>query len=323
MRARMDYLTHSTLEACAPGTMQAAKDFRRSVTKTGCKFSRFHREQRIQFAAAYDLCPRCATLLFRAVSGVSLSNKSPQVVAHRGASGWAPETTLAAYRKALHLKADFLEADVQMTLDGEIIAIHDESVDRTTNGRGPVRQMTLVELKGLDAGSWFNKMYPDRARPDYAGQKIPTLQEIMDLAKESTAGLYLETKNPELYPPHLESTVIQIIRRNGFEKRVVIQSFNPRSVERVKALDPSIPAALLIDALENDPVEATVKIHANEIAIDHNLVTRDIIQKAHERGLTVAVWTVDEHEDLKRMIALGVDAIITDYPDRLNRLLGK
>ena len=183
--------------------------------------------------------------------------------------------------------------------------------------------MTLVELKGLDAGSWFNKMYPDRARPDYAGQKIPTLQEIMDLAKESTAGLYLETKNPELYPPHLESTVIQIIRRNGFEKRVVIQSFNPRSVERVKALDPSIPAALLIDALENDPVEATVKIHANEIAIDHNLVTRDIIQKAHERGLTVAVWTVDEHEDLKRMIALGVDTIITDYPDRLNRLLGK
>jgi glycerophosphoryl diester phosphodiesterase len=257
------------------------------------------------------------------VSGVPLPNESLQVVAHRGASGRAPETTLAAYREALHLKADFLEADVQMTRDGEIIAIHDESVDRTTNGKGPVRQMTLAELKGLDAGSWFNKMYPDRARPDYAGQKIPTLQEIMDMASESPAGLYIEIKNPELYPPHLESDLIHIIRRNGFEKRVVIQSFSPRSVEKVKALDPSVPAALLVDALENDPVEATVRAHANELAIDHKLATRDIVQKAHERGLTVAVWTVDEHEDLKRMIGLGIDAIITDYPDRLNRLLGK
>ncbi len=269
------------------------------------------------------LPPLCAALLFTVVSSVSLSNKSLHVVAHRGASGWAPETTLAAYREALHLKADFLEADVQMSRDGEIIAIHDETVDRTTNGKGPVRQMTLAELKRLDAGSWFNKMYPDRSRPDYAGQKIPTLQEIMDLAKESPAGLYLETKNPELYLPHLESTVINIIRRNGFEKRVVIQSFSPRSVETVRALNPGIPTALLVDALENDPVEATRKVHANELAIDHTLVTRDIVQRAHERGLTVAVWTVDEHEDLKRMIGFGVDTIITDYPDRLSGLLGK
>src|SRR5438093_1650322 len=145
--------------------------------------------------------------------GVLFANKLPQVVAHRGASGWAPETTPASYRLALEMKADYLELDVQMTKDGEIVAIHDSLVDRTTNGKGAIGKITLAQLKELDAGSWFNRTYPEKASREFAGQRVPTLQEVIDLAKNSGAGLYIETKNPELYPPNFEAKLLDILRR--------------------------------------------------------------------------------------------------------------
>ena len=257
------------------------------------------------------------------ITGVPFSNKLPQVLAHRGASGWAPETTLAAYRLALEMKVDYLELDVHMTKDGEIVAIHDTLVDRTTDGKGAVGDLTLAQIKQLDAGSWFNRAYPDRARPEFAGQKIPTLQEIIDLARHSSAGLYIETKNPEIYPPGFEAKVIEIIRFNRFEKRVMVQSFNAGSVQKTKKLDASVPTALLIEKIEDDPVDAVLAAGANELAIQFRLLTPAILRKAREKGLTVAVWTVDEAEDLKRMAGMGVERIITNYPDRLIRILGR
>ena len=268
---------------------------------------------------------RLSALLFvvsvMAITGVLLANKLPQVLAHRGASGWAPETTLAAYRLALEMKVDYLELDVHMTKDGEIVAIHDTTVDRTTGGKGAVGDFTLDQIKQLDAGSWFNKAHPDRARPEFAGQKIPTLQEVIDLARNTSAGLYIETKNPELYPPSFEAKLLEIIRLNSFEKRVMIQSFNALSVQKAKKLDASIPTALLIENIADDPVDAVLAAGANELAIHFKLLTPAILGKAQEKGLSVAVWTVDEVEDLKRMIWLGVERIITNYPDRLNRIL--
>jgi len=257
------------------------------------------------------------------VTGLLFSSKSPQVVAHRGASGWAPETTPASYRLALEMKADYLELDVQMTKDGEIVAIHDALVDRTTNGKGAIGEITLAQLKELDAGSWFNRTYPEKASREFAGQRVPTLQEVIDLAKNSGAGLYIETKNPELYPPNFEAMLLDIVRRNGFEKRVMVQSFNGRSVQKVKELDAGIPTALLIEISKGDPVDDTLAAGANELAIEYKQLTPEILSKAQKRGLTVAVWTVDEEEDLRRMIHLGVQRIITNYPDRLNRLLGR
>jgi glycerophosphoryl diester phosphodiesterase len=210
-----------------------------------------------------------------------------------------------------------------MTKDGEIVAVHDTLVDRTTDGKGSVGELTLSQIKKLDAGSWFNRAYPEKARPEFAGQKIPTLQEVIDLARNSSAGLYIETKNPELYPASFESKILEIIRLNKFEKRVMIQSFNALSIRKIKKLDASIPTALLIEKIEGDPVDAVQAAGANELAIHFRLLTPEILRKAHEKGLTVAVWTVDEVGDLKKMIDLGVERIITNYPDRLNRILGR
>lgn len=269
---------------------------------------------------------RSVTLLLLAniaLTGRLFSEGSIQILAHRGASGHAPETTLASYRLALTMKVDFLELDVQMSSDGQLVAIHDTLLDRTTDAKGAVGEMTLQELKALDAGSWFNRSFPEKARPEFAGEKIPTLQEIIDLARDSSARLYIETKNPELYPPEFEAKLIELIRRNGFSNRVVIQSFNARSIEKVKELDPSFLTALLVSDKEIDPVEATARSGAGELAINFKLLTSEVVRRAREKGLAVTVWTVNEEQDLKRMIELGVNRIITDYPDRLARILAR
>ena len=143
------------------------------------------------------------------------------------------------------------------------------------------------------------------------------------MARHSSAGLYIETKNPEIYPPSFEAKVLEIIRFNRFEKRVMVQSFNAGSVQKTKKLDASIPTALLIEKIEDDPVDAVLAAGANELAIQFGLLTPAILRKAREKGLTVAVWTVDEAEDLKRMAGMGVERIITNYPDRLIRILGR
>ena len=259
-----------------------------------------------------------------ALVGSALSGKKlPQVLAHRGASGSAPETTLAAYRLALALKVDFLELDVQMSRDGQLVAIHDTLVDRTTDGKGAVGEMTLEQLRRLDAGSWFNRAFPDRARPEFAGERIPTLEEIIQLARPARAGLYIETKNPELYPADFETKIVDLVRRNHFEKRVVIQSFSARSIEKVKKLAPDVPTALLVETLQEDPVEATLRAGSRELAIKYNLLTPEIAARARGRGLALTVWTVDDEESMRRMIDLGVDRIITNVPERLNHLIGR
>jgi glycerophosphoryl diester phosphodiesterase len=244
---------------------------------------------------------------------------SPQIVAHRGASGYAPEATLEAYRIALQMSADFVEADVHKTRDGSIVCIHDPEVSRTTNGKGRVADLTISDLKLLDSGSWFNKGNPGKARQEFVGLRIPTLQEIMDLLKENEAGIYVEIKNPELYSPDFESSLVTLVKRNDFESRVLFLSFNPQSLVKTKSLAPSIPTALLIAKLAEDPVQASLDIMADEVAIRYDLANSDLIHAAHKKGLSVSVWTVDEPEDIRRMINLGVDRIITNYPDRLKK----
>ena len=253
------------------------------------------------------------------IAGILSANLD--VIAHRGASGYAPETTLAAYRLALQMKVDYLELDLQMSADRELIAIHDTLVDRTTNGKGAVGEKTLAKLKALDAGSWFNRVFPDKARSEYAGEKIPTLEEIIELTKPTTAGLYIELKSPELYPADFEARLLSILRRHQFEKRVLVQSFNAHSIEKMKSLDAGIRTALLVSNQSIDPIEATLKVRANELAISYELLTPDIVKRARDKGLAITVWTVDEVDAMKRMIELGVDRIITNYPDRLQTLL--
>jgi glycerophosphoryl diester phosphodiesterase len=253
----------------------------------------------------------------------SAPQRTPQIVAHRGASGHAPEITLEACRMALQMKADFLEIDVHQTNDGVIVGIHDSNVSRTTNGKGRIADLSLAELKLLDAGSWFNQNHPEKARPEFIGAQIPTLQEIIDLIRDSQTGAYIEIKNPELYPQDFEFSLASLIQRNQFENRSLFLSFSSQSLIKTKKNAPSIPTALLISKLAEDPIQAALAIRADEVAIRHDLATPDLINAAHECGLSISVWTVNKPADLLRMIHCGADRIITNYPDRLAALLRK
>jgi len=244
-----------------------------------------------------------------------------QVVAHRGASGHAPETTMEAYRLALDMGADSVEADIHRLGDGTLVAMHDPDVRRTTNGSGKLSDLTLAELKTLDAGSWFNKRYPEKANPMFAGLTVPTLREILELLRESAAGCCIEIKDPERYPPTLESELISLVYECGMERRVRMLSFSAQSIRKIKMLDRSIPTALLISKREKDPVDTAANVPADELAIRHDLLTETIVHAARDHGISLAAWTADREKDMLRLIAQGVDRIITNYPDRLLRLL--
>jgi glycerophosphoryl diester phosphodiesterase len=243
------------------------------------------------------------------------------VIGHRGASGYAPETTLPSYRLAIEMGVDFVEVDVHRLGDGTIVAIHDADLKRTTNGKGWVADLTLAEIKALDAGSWFNHAHPEKARPEYAGLQVPTLQEVIDLVKESSAGLCIEIKDPERYPPDLESSLLSLVHGSRMETRTRFLSFSVSSLRKIKELDASIPTVLLISRHGKNPVQAALEVPADEVGLRHVLATQEIVNEAHQRGLPISVWTADEPEDILRAIALGVDSITTNYPDRLLRLL--
>ena len=245
------------------------------------------------------------------------------VVGHRGASGYAPETTMESYRRAIRMGADWVEADVHQLRDGTLAAIHDADLKRTTNGKGWVGDLTLAELKALDAGSWFNKAFPDKARPEYIGLCVPTLQEIIDLVAESSAGLFIEIKDPERYAPDLESLLLATVRRSGMEKRTRFLSFSAQSLRKIKEFDDAIPTVFLISKPGRNPVKDTVEVPADELGIQYRSLTAEMVEAAHKQGVPVSVWTVDDRKDMLRMIEMGVDRITTNYPDRLLQVLGR
>ncbi|MGC1331753.1 glycerophosphodiester phosphodiesterase [Pseudomonas sp.] len=189
----------------------------------------------------------------------------PAVIAHRGASFDAPESTRASYTLARELGADYLEMDLQRTRDGQLIALHDTNLGRTTNIAGqfpaqkdlPVSQFTLAQLKTLDAGSWFNQAYPQRARPTYAGLKILTLDEIIDIAEQDPThhtGLYIETKAPLLFPGIEKDLAAKLVQRgwlmaNGQvapQRRLVLQTFEKNSLTLLNQFMPKVPKVLLL-----------------------------------------------------------------------------
>ena len=245
----------------------------------------------------------------------------PKVIAHRGASGHAPEITLEAYRQAMALGCDGVETDVQMLGDGTLVAFHDPDVKRTTNGVGRLVEYTLESIKELDAGSWFNRTFPEKARAEYVGLQVPTLQEILDLLKPGPLELLLEIKSPELYPTDFEERIIACIETNQFISRTLFMSFSVSSIRKIKSLSPTARTALLVYQMETDPIEAARNAAADELGILYKLATPALVASARQYGIAFSVWTPDEPEDMRRMINLGVDCITSNYPDRLLQLL--
>jgi glycerophosphoryl diester phosphodiesterase len=236
-------------------------------------------------------------------------------IAHRGASGHAPENTMAAFRRAVELGARFIETDLQITRDARVVAIHDFTLERTTNGKGQVHLLALDQIRALDAGSWFD----DHGAGSYSGEHVPTLEEILDFAKEHDVIFYLEIKSGPAWG--VEHAMVAALRDRNASARVVILSFDPSSLGSVHRLDPTMMTGFLCEHPSSDLVERTVRAGARQIVAGGDLITSAVVEQAHHAGLQVVAWTINEPDQMRRLIAAGVNGIITDYPDRLLSVL--
>jgi glycerophosphoryl diester phosphodiesterase len=236
----------------------------------------------------------------------------PYILAHRGASALAPENTAASFQMAIDVGADGVEFDVQMTKDNEPVIIHDEKVDRTTNGQGYVKDFLLKEIKTLDAGISI----PSK----FEGEKILTLNETLEIVKQCNM-INIELKNGIIEYPGLEEKVIHAVRSYHLEEKVILSSFNHFSIHKISAIAPDIMAAILYISILYNPWDYARQVGAGAIHPHYLGITDEMIEKSHENGIKVNVYTVNQDSDIIRMRKHGVDAIITDYPDRAIRLL--
>ncbi|MCC5802285.1 glycerophosphodiester phosphodiesterase [Rossellomorea vietnamensis] len=250
-------------------------------------------------------------------------------IAHRGGSGYAPEHTLPSYQLGDEMGGDYIELDLQMTKDGKLIAMHDETLDRTTNGTGLVKDYTLDQIKELDAGSWFNRMFPNKAKSEYNGLKVQTLEEIIQhFGKDKH--YYIETKSPEVYPG-MEEKLLKILedynltRQNGPSSRVIIQSFSEASLQKVHGMNANIPLVQLIDYKKDATITDEELDHYEEYAVglgmSYTKIDEQYVEKVREHDLLIHPYTVLEKEDMKRLIEWGVTGMFTNYPDRLEEVL--
>lgn len=269
--------------------------------------------------------------------------ESFQVIAHRGASGHAPESTMAAYELAHEWEVDYLELDAQITSDGEVVVFHDDAIDRTSDGEGAINNYTLEELKALDTGTWFNEANPDNADSAFEGAQMLTLDELFERFGHE-ARYYIETKSPQLNPG-LEEALVETLEEYDMVEngRVLVQSFEQESLLKVQELNDDVPLIQLVwyypseednsrlvewTGVTPGPEEITdedfqavadyaVGIGTNFIYEGEEVIDADFIRQANENGLPVHVYTVNETEEMERLMDMGVNGIFTNYPDRL------
>jgi glycerophosphoryl diester phosphodiesterase len=238
---------------------------------------------------------------------------SPWIIGHRGASGHAPENTLASFRRAVDLGATFIETDLRLSHDAQFVAMHDATLDRTSNGRGLVRDFTLAQLRELDAGSWYGSKF--------AGEKIPTLEEILNFAREADVVFYLEIKHEAGWGVH--HGVAGALRAANESARTVVISFDPSMLRNLRSLDAGLLTGLLFEKPLENVVEKAQKIGARQICPRGGLVTPELLSEAQNAGLQVAAWTVNEPAQMDALISMGVNGIMTDYPDRLRKAVNR
>lgn len=250
-------------------------------------------------------------------------------VAHRGASGYAPEHTMESYRLGKKLKGDFIEIDLQMTKDGELVAMHDEKVDRTTDGTGWVKDMTLKEIKQLDAGSWFNEKYPEYAKGNYAGLQVPTLEEVFQEFGRAS-NYYIETKSPDTYPG-MEEKLLAILKeykmidKKGRTRNILIQSFSKESLLKVHSLAPNLPLVQLFSYPDQAQITAdevkAIKEYAIGLGPNYKRIDEKYVQTVRAQGLEIHPYTVNSKEDMQRLLEWGVTGVFTNYPDLFHEVI--
>jgi glycerophosphoryl diester phosphodiesterase len=279
------------------------------------------------------------TPLFKSRRPDTEHDRKPLVIAHRGASGFAPENTLAAFGLAVALGADGVEMDAQLSADGKVVVIHDARVNRTTNATGAVASFTAAELQELDAGGWFGRRLMKRPRlraalereagimTDGAGvsvEPVPTLESVLALlAPARLRRVYIEFKGSRAARLPLVEAVISLVREYRMEHAITLLSFDHESVRVAKRIAGDIRTAAtfsiagrrLISA--RSVVRAAESVGADEAALHYGLVTRRTVEALHESGLVVSAWTANSGLVMRRLAACRVDSIMTNYPKRL------
>lgn len=276
----------------------------------------------------------------------------PLIVGHRGAMGLAPENTLESFELAFDLGADMVELDVHVTRDGKLVVIHDDLLDRTTTLEGWVSDATLAEIRAADAGRWFvgaveRKLLPphlaatseERARYPHAryatGVHPPSLEEVLDLVKRRGKTVNVELKMIPRFYAELVPLTIDLVRRKAMEDQVVLSSFDHQAIQRAKRLAPEIagnalevsrlasPGRYVATVLDADGWNPGCILDADTIGFGSVTGALDAasVHEAHEHGVQVHVWTENDPERLAALARLGVDGIITDFPNRLVKVL--
>lgn len=234
------------------------------------------------------------------------------VIGHACAAGEAPANTLAGVRQCLDAGAEAMEIDVQLCADGVPVLMHDDTVDRTTNLTGPVKEKTLAELQAADAGN---------------GEPVPTLDQVLALAAGKLT-VMCELKATPGDPAQDQAcvdAVVEVIKRHAAESWTAIHSFNPEMVERARNTESRVSAAIITPPVEGEALDrllgGLMKRNGQAISVEHRAVTRELMEKAHRRQVTVWCWTADRPEDWERVVEAGVDGIITNVPHRLRAWL--
>ena len=232
-------------------------------------------------------------------------------VGHRGAKGHAPENTLASFDLAVEMGVQAVETDVHLSKDGEVVLIHDHTVDRTTNGTGFVKEKTLAELKELDAGSWYD--------PRFAGEKILTLEELLAWAKDRV-GVAIEVKNGPIYYQGIAEKTISLVRKHDMLTQAILISFDHFVLREAKMIEPRLATGILYAGRLVDPVGAAEAAGADSLNPAWAFLTPDLVEHAHAAGLAVSPWCPNDLQTMRLMDAMGVDSVGTDYPDLLAQL---
>jgi glycerophosphoryl diester phosphodiesterase len=242
----------------------------------------------------------------------------PIVIAHRGFSAEAPENTLAAVRAAIATGADMVEVDVTLTADGEVVVIHDDTLDRTTDGSGKVAEHTLDQLLRLDAGSWFARRF--------RGERIPSLAQVLDEIRGRIL-INVEVK-PEAVGEAVEGgiaeKVVRLITEREMKDQVIVSSFEPRALLQIDEIDPEIATASLYNEelhRDMDPLAIVGAVGARALNLSQDQATSAIVERCQQNQIQVGVYTANRAKSMRRLIRMDVDAIFTDHPDRLIEVL--
>jgi glycerophosphoryl diester phosphodiesterase len=222
------------------------------------------------------------------------------IVGHRGAAGYEPENTLLSFKKAIEIGVDWIEFDLHRSADGHLVVIHDDSVDRTTNGHGKVSDMTLAELQQLDAGK---------------GQHIPTLQEVIDLAKGKVKLI------AEIKQEGIELELLDVIDRNDAVNDCMVASFFTHSIRRCKEFQPQLQTAAIFSHLPLDFRALSLDVMADALFLRKDIVSQALVEECHKNGFTVNIWNEDMPEEIRKYAGMGPDFMSSNYPDRLKQVV--